>query len=177
MDSEYYQQRWKIVFYTIDPPGPKMSEQDCANYLKISKSGVHFWKKRFEETGGVGDEPRPGDEPRTSASDDLTISGNLKLVIKVLLINVSIFFSFVNNFFSDNFFQTFFSSIGARGSRAPIYHQKKNQPLSVQFRNFSNYQMRNTHSFNIRIAHLIIRKISKLHRKRLIFFLVIYLCP
>ena len=54
--------------------------------------------------------------------------GNLKLVIKVLLIKVSVFFGFLNNFF-----QTFFSSIGARGSRAQTYHQKKNQSLSVQF--------------------------------------------
>ena len=65
----------------------------------------------------------------------------MKLVIKVLLI-----------FFSANFFQTFFSSIGARCSRAQIYHQEKNKPLSVQFQNFSNYQMRISYAKGVGIT-------------------------
>ena len=55
------------------------------------------------------------------------------------------------------------------------YHQEKNQPLSVQFQKFSNYQMRNSYVIGVGITHLIIRKFLKLYRKSY-FFLVIYLC-
>ena len=74
MDSIYFKQRWKIIFYTLDPKGPKMSEQELTDYLKIGKTTVNKWKARFQKTGGVDDEPKLGRARATSVSDDMLIS-------------------------------------------------------------------------------------------------------
>ena len=68
--SLYYKQRWYIVFLCEDSNGPKISRQECANKLKISKSSVSMWIKRYRETGTVDDIPKAGRPRLTTKKQD-----------------------------------------------------------------------------------------------------------
>ena len=72
---------WFIVFLCEESNGPKISRQACAKKLKISKSSVSMWIKRYRETVTVDDISKDG-RPRltTKKQDDriVQVASSLK---------------------------------------------------------------------------------------------------
>jgi len=62
-----------IIFLCKSSPFPKWTPERAAKYLKISRSTVRMWIKRYEETGTVDDIPRPGPNPVTTKVQDRQI--------------------------------------------------------------------------------------------------------
>jgi transposase len=67
MNSNYFKQRWQIIFYCIDEFGPKFSQNTTAKKLKISRGAVQYWINRFKATGSVDDASVSG---RPRVTDD-----------------------------------------------------------------------------------------------------------
>lgn len=67
------QKKWEIVFLSTHFRGPKLSQQEVAHVVNVSKSTVKFWLKRYEETGDVEELDRPGRTRVTSPQEDKKI--------------------------------------------------------------------------------------------------------
>ena len=63
-----------MVFYVLDPFGPKFSIREAASKLKVNRNLVDYWVKRYKETGSVDDAPRSGRPRETSEADDKVIA-------------------------------------------------------------------------------------------------------
>ena len=77
-NADYFKQRWKIIFYALDPYGPHFKAKRIAQLLHISEPNVRYWIKRFQETGSVDDAPVSGRPRATSDQDEAKIDAEIE---------------------------------------------------------------------------------------------------
>ena len=65
--------RWEIVFLSSHPYGPKWKARRIARYLKCNEKTVRNWLKRYQETGDVIEEIKPGRTRKTTRRQNKTI--------------------------------------------------------------------------------------------------------
>ena len=70
--------RWEIVFLSTHPYGPKWNASRIARYLKCDRKTVTYWLKRYQDTGNVDDEPKPGRNRKTTEKEDKRIAATFE---------------------------------------------------------------------------------------------------
>lgn len=72
-NSIFYKKRWQIIFYCLDPYGPKFSQREAAMKLQISRGMVQYWINIYNNTKAVDDTLVSGRPRVTSEKDEKTI--------------------------------------------------------------------------------------------------------